>query len=246
MKRKFTEFDKKTEEAIGYYVYCLIDPRTNKPFYIGKGKANRVFAHAHDALENSTETDKLDTIRDIIGQGLEVGHVIVRHGMNEETAFAIETALIDFGTHFDLGLTNAVSGHKSSAFGLMTVDEIRRKYTAEPLDVLGEGCVVININRTYQRAKGTKSYYEATKQMWVINEKRIPGLKYVLAEYGSFIVEVFEVDPGGWYKVEDDNGRTRWGFNGKQAPDEVRNLYLNRSIKKKRGAANPVMYRLSS
>ncbi len=246
LDKKSMDFDTKTEEAIGFYVYCLIDPRTNKPFYIGKGKANRVFAHARDALENSTETDKLGTIRDIIGQGLEVGYVIVRHGMNEETAFAVETALIDFGTHFNLGLTNAVLGHKSSAFGLMTVDEIRRKYTAEPLKTLGDGCVIININKTYQRAKGTKSFYEATKQMWVINEKRIPSLKYVLSEYGGFIVEVFEVDPDGWYQVADPNGRIRWGFDGKQAPDEVRNLYLNRSVKKKRGAANPVMFKLSS
>lgn len=239
------DFDTKTEEAIGYYVYCLIDPRTSSPFYIGKGKSNRVFAHARDALEQPAETDKLDTIRGIIRQGLQVEYVIVRHGMNEETAFAVESALIDFGTHFDLGLTNAVLGHKSSAFGLMSVDEIQRKYTAEPLQTLGEGCVIININRTYKRAKGTKSFYEATKQSWVINKKRIPSLKYVLSEYGGFIVEVFEVDADGWYPVADANGKVRWGFNGKQAPDEVRNLYLNRSIVKRRGAANPVTYRLA-
>ena len=237
-------FDKKTEETIGYYVYCLVDPRSQTPFYIGKGKGNRVFSHAKGAIDNPVATDKLGTIKEIIKHGSKVNYIIVRHGMNEETAFAVETALIDFASYFNLGLTNIVLGHQSSAFGLMTVDEIQRKYTAEPLTSLGEGCIIININRTYQRAKGTKSFYDATKESWVINEKRIPSLKYALSEYGGFIVEVFEVDD--WYSIEDHNGRTRWGFNGKQAPSHVRDLYLNRSILKKRGAANPISYKLSS
>jgi hypothetical protein len=239
------EFDTKTAEEIGYYVYCLVDPRTEKPFYVGKGKGNRVFAHARDALEQPNATDKLDTIREIVNVGQQVDYVIVRHGMNEETSFAVESALIDFTGRFDFGLTNVVLGHKSSAFGIMTADEVQVKYKAEPLNSLGEGCVIININRTYRRAKGSKSFYEATKESWVINEKRIPTLKYVLSEYGGFIVEVFEVDPDGWYKIKDPNGKVRWGFNGKQAPDNVRDNYLNRSIIKKRGAANPIAYRLS-
>lgn len=238
------EFDKRTAEEIGYYVYALIDPRTEKPFYVGKGKANRVFAHARDALEQTDATDKLDTIRDIINAGQRVDYVIVQHGLNEETAFAVETALIDFAGRFDLGLTNIALGHKSSAFGIMTADELQQKYVAEPLKSLGEGCVIININRTYRRARGSKSFYDATKESWVINEKRIPTLRYVLSEYSGFIVEVFEVDKGGWYQVKDPRGKVRWGFNGKQAPDEIRNLYLNRSIVKKRGAANPISYRL--
>jgi hypothetical protein len=240
------EFDTKTAEEIGYYVYCLVDPRTEKPFYVGKGKKNRIHAHARDALELPSPTDKLETIREIIKLGQQVGYLIVQHGMTEETAFAVETALIDFAGHFDLGLTNIVLGHRSSAFGIMTADEVQLKYKAEPLEALGEGCVIININRTYKRAKGSKSFYEATKESWVISEKRIPTLKYVLSEYGGFIVEVFEVDHYGWYKTKDHNGKARWGFNGKQAPDEIRDRYLKRSIVKKHGAANPIAYKLSS
>lgn len=237
-------FDKKTEEAIGYYVYSLIDPRDRKPFYIGKGRGNRVFSHALAAIENAQISDKLDKIREIIAREMSVEYVIVRHGLDEATAFAVETALIDFARHFDLDLTNLALGQKSEAFGLMTVDEVQRKYTAVPLTELRKDCVVININRTYKRARGTKSFYEATKEKWVIADWRISKIRYVLSEFGGYVVEVFEVNEDGWYKTEDDSGKKRWGFIGKKAPDAIRNLYLNRAIAKPRGRANPVLFNL--
>lgn len=235
-------FDASTREAIGYYVYCLIDPSSGKPFYVGKGTGDRVFAHARGALENPHDSDKLNIIRRIIDDDRQVGHVIVRHGLNEETAFAIETAIIDFACRFDIKLENVALGRKSSAFGIMTADEVLRKYQAEPLRCLPDGFIIININRTYRRAKGSKSYYEATKESWVIASRRVPDLKYVLSEYRGFIVEVFEVE--NWYTVKDHNGKGRWGFNGVQAPDGIRDSYLNCSINRRRGAANPITYRL--
>ena len=38
-------FTPKVIERLKYYVYVYIDPRNDRPFYIGKGKGNRVFAH---------------------------------------------------------------------------------------------------------------------------------------------------------------------------------------------------------
>ena len=237
------EFDRRTIEQIGAYVYCLVDPISQKPFYIGKGNGNRVFQHAKDALDNPSEGDKIETIRKIRNAGKEVDYVIIQHGLDHNTAFAIETALIDFTKHFYEGLANIVVGRKSSAFGIMTAEEIQRKYHAPPLEELGEGCVIININKTYRRAKGTKSFYDATRKSWVIDKRRIPSLRYVLSEYAGFVVKVFEVDR--WYQIESPTGRTRWAFEGRQAPDEVRSLYLNRAIRKRPGAANPIAYRLS-
>lgn len=236
------EFDSRTIEKIGAYIYCLLDTK-GKPFYIGKGNANRVFEHAANALKDPSASDKVETIKTIIEAGNRVEHVIIHHGLDDTTAFAIETALIDFARYFDAGLTNKALGHNSSAFGIMTVEEIQRKYHAPPLEGLGEGCVIININKTYRRAKGTKNFYEATRQSWAIDKKRIPGLRYVLSEYAGFIVEVFEVD--FWYQIENPTGRNRWAFEGRQAPDEIRSLYLNRGLRKKPGAAYPVTYRLS-
>ena len=236
------KFENRTIQEIGIYVYALLDPE-GKLFYVGKGSGNRVFDHAANALKNSTESDKIDTINKINQAGHQVQHVIIQHGLDNPTAFAIETALIDFAKYLDTNLTNIALGHKSSTLGIMTVEEVQRKYHSPPLEELGEGCVIININKTYQRAKGEKSFYEATRQSWVIDKRRIPSLLYVLSEYAGFIVEVFEVDR--WYQIENPNGRNRWAFEGKQAPDDIRSLYLNRRIHKKRGAAFPLTYRLS-
>jgi hypothetical protein len=35
-----------------YYVYVLIDPRNNQPFYVGKGKGNRVESHYYNCAYN--------------------------------------------------------------------------------------------------------------------------------------------------------------------------------------------------
>jgi hypothetical protein len=41
-----TKFNKQITQALGYYVYALIDPFTKKIFYVGKGAGNnRAFDH---------------------------------------------------------------------------------------------------------------------------------------------------------------------------------------------------------
>ncbi len=62
------EFQQTVKEAIGYYVYALVDPRDKKIFYIGKGKGNRVFQHAEAALYEKGQSLKLETIRSIIAE----------------------------------------------------------------------------------------------------------------------------------------------------------------------------------
>jgi hypothetical protein len=239
-------FDNKSIERLGYYVYALINPENNKPFYIGKGLGNRVFNHMEGALKSNDISLKLNTIRTIIRNGLKVKHIILRHGLTEKEAFEVEASIIDFGNYIGLELSNIVEGHHASGRGLMTTDEVIRHYNAKPLEALLHPVMIININKKYNRGQSVQAIYEATKQAWVVGEKRRQVSKYVLAEYTGIIIEVFEIQE--WYPIFTENNKTknRWGFNGVIAPVEIREQYINKSIAhtKKQGAANPIKYTL--
>jgi hypothetical protein len=51
-------FDEKTIAELKYYVYLLVNPETNTPFYVGKGEGNRVFDHLNEAKEGKKGTGK--------------------------------------------------------------------------------------------------------------------------------------------------------------------------------------------
>jgi hypothetical protein len=247
-------FDEKTRQELKHYVYMLIDPQVNKPFYIGKGIDNRVFIHLDCALTDiDTSNTKYDKIREIIQRGQTVKHIILRHGLTESEAFQIEATLIDTFIYCELLLSNVVGGHNSIEKGLMTSEEIIRLYNAQPLDKIGNDCMLININAKYQRGKDGQSIYQATKETWTIRKDKLNQVKYVLSEYRGLIVEVFIVE--NWYEKErgylpnsKKHGQTKigYGFNGVSAPDEIRNQYINKSIAhtKKQGAASPIRYNL--
>ncbi len=247
-------FDEKTRQELKYYVYMLLDPKDNKPFYVGKGIDNRVFNHLDCALTDIDSSNaKYEKIREIIQSGQIVKHIIIRHELSESEAFQIEASLIDTLTYCGLFLSNIVGGHNSIEKGLMTSEEIKRLYNAQPLDKIENDCILININRKYERGIGGQSIYQATKETWTIRRDKLNQLKYVLSEYKGLIVEVFEVE--AWYEKErgylpssKKHGETKigYGFNGKVAPDEIRNRYINKSIAhtKKKGAASAIRYNL--
>src|SRR4051812_1498092 len=101
-------------ERLGFYVYLYIDPRTNEPFYVGKGQGERALAH----LRDTSESKKVAWIKDIQAAGLEPQIDILVHGLPlEEAALRIEAAVIDaIGPH---KLTNAVRGWVTGKVGRM-------------------------------------------------------------------------------------------------------------------------------
>lgn len=240
-------FDTVTCQKLGYYVYALVNPLTNKVFYIGKGIENRVFSHLESALDPSqnSESEKLQEIRQILQNGQSVKHYIVRHGLTEDQAFMIESTLIDFANYNDFNLKNEVRGHGSEYYGIKSTDEIIRQYNAPKLEQISDPVIIININRKYKLFKNSiVSIYDATRQAWVVSEQRRNSVRYALAEYQGIIVSVYQIDK--WFSVQtsDNQKNNRWGFEGSEPPQEILDKYLNKSIAyaKKPGAANPIRF----
>lgn len=226
------------------YVYRLIDPRNGETFYVGKGRENRVFAHVRgeQGLEGDELDNRLRRIREIQLAGLQVGHVIHRHGMDDATAFEVEAALMDAYP----GLTNIAGGHGGGDVGAAHAQEIIQRYGAEPA-VFRHKALLINVNRSAVEAT---SLYEATRYAWKINRRKAAQAEVILATLQGLIVDAFVADE--WLEATPENfperadaAPGRLGFKGRAAPAELRSFYVGKRVPdeyRKRGAANPIKY----
>jgi len=80
-----------------YYVYKLIDPRNNQPFYIGKGEGLRAKSHIYEAHKPRNEwynENKNQTILDIENEGKSVIIKKVKENLLEQEAYDLEISLI--------------------------------------------------------------------------------------------------------------------------------------------------------
>ncbi len=247
-------FSEATQKSLGFYVYALVNPLTNKIFYVGKGKDDRVFEHessiqannvtsnANNVNNTELEKEKIKTIKEIQRAGLEVKHYIIRHGLEEKEAYLVESVLINLLTEKDFNndvlLTNIQAGHGQYEYGIMTAEDAEAKYTA-PVLVPHDELLCININRLYS---SNISIYEATRKSWILSIPHANKCKYVLAEYRGLVRAIFEVDEKGWQPLPGDPRRKF--FDGKEVTDpKITSQYLNHRLpSKKRGQANPVRY----
>lgn len=77
-----------------YYVYLLVDPTNQKPFYVGKGSSSRVFCHVPQALSGE-DSLKAIKIREIVSAGAMPIIKIDSRWRIEMDAYERERELID-------------------------------------------------------------------------------------------------------------------------------------------------------
>lgn len=186
-------------EKIGYYIYCLVDPRNQNIFYIGKGTGNRVFQHANGALnEKFAITDKISLINEIHQIGLKPLYYILRHNIQEEKqALEYEALAIDLLSlvkENQQPLTNIQGGTYSSEKGLMSLSELKQLYDPQELDT-DLPVMLITINRGYKEIKQAiksgqlideddiaQAIYQRTRGYWKLSQRREKA-KYSVAVY---------------------------------------------------------------
>jgi hypothetical protein len=218
-------------QRLGHYVHRLIDPRDGATFYIGRGQGNRVFDHAagKPALTESDDTEalKLKAIRNIRMAGLEVEHVIHRHGMNEDCAREVESALIDAFP----GLTNIQPGHDDHR-GVMHALEVITEYEA-PIAKPQHRLLLINVSRSIDQHD---DLLDAVRFAWKVDRNKASSAEYILAVRRGLIIGAFVADE--WLAATEEHFPTlfrsregygpregRYGFVGKEAPERIRKLY---------------------
>ena len=245
-------FDNKAQETLGYYVYALFDSgNPNVPFYIGKGKGNRVFSHVKcEAIVQNEEdplSPKLELISEIKESGRTIIHKVIRFGLSEDEAFKIEASLIDLVNHIlPETLKNEVSGH-GVAEGIYDAIDLAFSLSAEDL-VPNCPLLLIKIERRWtelvseygsESAIPRDKIYQVTKGDWRLSVKRANNANCVLAVARGIVRAVFV--PDNWEDAGYDNRKVMIGdsehidFTAKYVGKSVAHLF-------ERGSQNPLRY----
>lgn len=207
--------------SLKQYVYLLTDPlNEDRPFYVGKGTGGRAISH----LRRGNFVAEVDTsatrkrIREIKRAGHEPGVVVVRHGLDHQQAFLVESALISALP----GLTNAVGGHDPLRTGRATLDEVITRYGAEPLSGDVPPAVLIRLRRWvddpepmddgaqrtgrgWHEGVSDVDLYNSVRGWWEISPTTVAarGVRYAVAVHEGVTRMVVEIDPAGWVQRSD-------------------------------------------
>ncbi|MGQ0286323.1 LEM-3-like GIY-YIG domain-containing protein [Pasteurellaceae bacterium 22721_9_1] len=248
-------------EKINYYIYCLVDPRDQNIFYVGKGKGNRVFQHAKGVLTGKAkESEKIELIKDIYQIGLEPLYYILRHNIQTESqALEYEALAIDLLSLVKPNqqpLTNIQGGTHSSEKGLMSLSELKNLYDPQELKT-DLPIVLITINRNYndlkrklksgeiKQADIEQEIYNRTRGYWKMSQRR-EKVKYAVAVYRGWTLAVYEISH--WVEAPIER-QGRWGFEGKILPkdspiyQELVDKLTYSSNEDYKAPQNPITYR---
>jgi len=167
------------------YVYQLIDPRDNLPFYIGEGKGKRAWSHlTFTSGCNNPHKDRV--IRKIQALGLEVIVKLIKTDLTKEESVRYESQLIE-----EIGLDNLTNicsnanppiliGEKNGFYGKTHSDDNKKK------------CGDANRGRNNKTEAGTESISMAMKARWqdpLLRENQINKLKARKGEKRSLVAK---------------------------------------------------------
>lgn len=243
-------FPPSVSEKPGHYVYLYLDPRTKKPFYVGKGKGNRCFSH----LRDQRECEKVKQLKELRKLKRDPIVEILKYRLSGREALLVEAAAIDcFGIE---ELTNEIRGHSRRHGKRGRVEDIKAELSATPIRI-EHPVILINIAKNFHYGMTPQALYDATRSAWRVRESKAQNVDYALAVYRGVVREVYEIagwfpagqtmrtsDPDGRPKSRKKRDKKRMEFVGKKADEDVRRKYVGHAVKDywRAGSQNPIRY----
>ena len=169
------KFDAKTLNTImnNYYVYQLIDPRNERPFYVGEGKEQRAWSHQKFASGcNNPHKDRV--IRKIQSLGLKVGVKLIKTDLTKQKSIQFETQLIE-----EIGIENLTNICKNANPPIL-FGEHNGFHGKTHTDANKKKCGNANRGRNNKTEAGTESISKSMKERWQdpeLRENQINALK---------------------------------------------------------------------
>jgi len=192
-----------------YYIYHYIDPRTNLPFYVGKGTGERLYDHLYETEDNNENRHKFYKIQFLKNNGLEPIIVkVIENITDKDLAYKLETEeIIKYGRiGFEEGgiLTNICLGshppsprgkvksaiHRQrlseSHMGKIVKESTRQKNSEVTKERIAKGTFGHNIPHSEESKLKTSLTKKLQKNSWYNN-----GEKSILVGENSIIPNGF-------------------------------------------------------
>ena len=242
------EFSPEAAEAVGSYVYALIDPRKTKSdprrlFYIGKGCGQRCFAHAAAEVKwmrGKEPNPKLELIRKIRRfTGSPPPIQLIAHHLTNEESHRLEAVLISV-LQTD---GNLVSGKYAGNVNL-SADEIEGRFS-RPLkeSAIGHRVLLVSLNGgkdlpPFPDIRGSELPLRVLRY-WPISKENANQVEYIVGVYKQLTRCVFKVRQAAdghavhkrYNAGKKVNGQPIWKreFTGERCP-EKESIWVNRRI----------------
>jgi hypothetical protein len=220
---------------LGTYVYLLVDARTGRPFFVGRGRGDRCHRHVEAARAEaghgapSSKYPLLDRIREAQSGGRPVRIEILRRGLTPAEADLVEATVADaLGLGYETRLGSQRSPSHVVGAALAKRAKIRQDH----------GIVLLRVG-----PHGSATDYASARHGWRIGKRwmdaasgRSPTWAAVVA--GDLVDTVYRID--AWVPSPSAAGAVadRFSFVGTPEP-ELDARYAGRSVRAYLGTGTP-------